>query len=337
MIYNLKAQTCRRSVRWSTAGLWLLMALSTLPLKATSAPLDYPNKAVTLIVPSPPGGIIDASTRLVAAELARAMAQPFVVENKGGGSGNVAYSQVARAAPDGYTLLASYSGFHVGNPLLMPNLPWSQNDLRPVALIATSTNVIAINPSVPAHTLAELISYLKAHPGELSYASQGYGSVAHIGTEILKQRTGTQILHIPYKGSGAALQDVLANQVQIIITTPPSISGHIKLEKLRALAVTGKTRYSELPDVPTTAQAGVPDYELETWVAVFAPAGTPDAIVEKLTTQMKLALEKPETRAAANAAGFEAHYEPPSVLARRVASEHDNWSKAVRESGIKAE
>ncbi|MCZ8405360.1 tripartite tricarboxylate transporter substrate binding protein [Achromobacter xylosoxidans] len=321
----------------SRASLGLAVAACALPTAAGAAEPGYPSRAVTIVVPSPPGGIIDASTRLVTGELARATGQPFVVENKGGGSGNVAYSQVARAEPDGYTLLASYSGFHVGNPLLTPTLPWRQQDLKPVALIASSTNVIVINPSVPALTLAELIAYLKANPGKLSYASQGYGSVAHIGTEIFKLRTGTQILHVPYRGSGPALQDVLANQVQLFVTTPPSIGGHVKQGKLRALAVTGKDRYAELPDVPTVDEAGLKDYALETWVAVFAPAATPDAVVETLTARIKSALDKPETRAAAQAAGFDAYYESPSVLAARVATENGNWSKAVREGGIKAE
>lgn len=326
-----------RSTLLGAASSALLVALSGLPIDAVQAATDYPNKPVTVVVPSPPGGIIDASTRLVTGVLAETLAQPFIVENRGGGSGNLAYSKVARSAPDGYTLLASYSGFHVGNPLLTPTLPWSQSDLKPVALIATSTNVITVHPSVPANTLAELISYAKTNPGQLSYASQGYGSVAHIGTEIFKLRTGTEILHIPYRGSGPALQDLLGNQVHMFVTTPPSVGGHIQLGKLRALAVTGETRYPELPDVPTTAEAGLDDYELETWVALFAPADTPDDIVEKLTTQVKLALENPETIAGARAAGFDARYESPAELSRRVSVEHDSWSKAVREGGIKAE
>lgn len=260
---------------------------------------DYPAKAVTVVVPAPPGGIIDASARLIGTQLARALAQPFVIENKG--SGNVAYAQVARSPADGYLLLASYSGYHIGNPLLTPRLPWSQKELEPVALIATAANVITVHSSVPARTLAELIAYLKAHPGALSYASQGNGSVSHIGTEIFKQQTGTQILHVPYRGSGPALQNVLANQVQIFITTPPSVIGHIKTGKLRALAVTAKQRRPELPDVPTTAEAGLKGYELETWVALFAPAGPTRPPIAALSDKVRADLAAVVTRIAAAA------------------------------------
>jgi tripartite-type tricarboxylate transporter receptor subunit TctC len=324
-----------RTVLPRTLRACLLIALSAPALQAAASPADYPAKPVTIVVPAPPGGIIDASARLMGIQLSRVLGQPFVVENKSGGSGNVAYAQVARSAAEGYTLLASYSGYHVGNPLLTPKLPWAQKDLEPVALIAAATNVITVHPSVPAHTLAELIAYLKAHPGELSYASQGNGSVSHIGTEIFKQQTGTQILHVPYRGSGPALQDVLANQVQVFITTPPSVIGHIKSGKLRALAVTAKQRYPELPDVPTTAEAGLKGYELETWVALFAPAGTPRTVIDKLSTQVRQAMEKPETRASAEAAGFEARYEAPDVVSRRVASESARWAQAIKEGGIK--
>jgi tripartite-type tricarboxylate transporter receptor subunit TctC len=162
----------------------------------------FPAKPVTLVVPNPPGGFVDASARLLSEPLARVMNQTVVVDNKGGGSGNVAYAQVARANPDGYTLLTSYSAYHVGNPSLSAKLPWAQKDLMPVALITVATNVIAIHPSVPASNLKEFIAYLKANPGKLSYASQGNGSLSHIGTEMFKSQTGTSMVHIPYRGSG---------------------------------------------------------------------------------------------------------------------------------------
>ncbi|WP_444814780.1 Bug family tripartite tricarboxylate transporter substrate binding protein [Variovorax flavidus] len=315
----------------------LATVLYALAIQATAAPADYPTKSVTIVVPAPPGGIIDASARLIGIQLSHALSQPFVVENKGGGSGNVAYAQVARSPAEGYTLLASYSGYHVGNPLLTPKLPWAEKDLEPVALIATATNVITVNPSLPVHTLTELIAYLKAHPGELSYASQGNGSVSHIGTEIFKQQTGTQMLHVPYRGSGQALQDVLANQVQVFITTPPSVIGHIKSGKLRALAVTSKQRYPELPDVPTAAEAGLKGYELETWVALFTPAGTPRPVIAKMSDLVRRAMEDPVTRTSAEASGFEARYEPPDAVLRRVASESARWAKAIKEANITAD
>ena len=181
----------------------------------------YPSKPITLIVPNPPGGFVDASARILSDSLAKVTSQSIVVDNRGGGSGNVAYQAVARAAPDGYTLLNSYSAYHVGNPNLTPKLPWSQKDFVPVALITVATNVIAVHPSIPANNLKEFISYLKVNPGKLSYASQGNGSLSHVGTEIFKLQTQTSMVHIPYRGSGPALQDVLSGPVRVFITTPP--------------------------------------------------------------------------------------------------------------------
>lgn len=330
-------QECARLTRRSVLHTLALAALSATGLPAWASGPNYPHRAITVVVPSPPGGIVDASARFVTDPLARIFGQPVVIDNKGGGSGNIAYAQVARAAADGYTLLASYSGFHVGNPSLASKLQWAQKDLEPVALVTASTNIIAVNASVPVRTLEEFIAYLKANPGKLSYASQGNGSVAHIGTEIFKQHTGTDLLHVPYRGSGPALQDLLANQVQVLITTPPSIIGHVRTGKLRALAVTGKRRHPGLPDVPTTDEAGLKGYELETWVGLFAPAGTPRSVVDHLSEQARRVLETPQARAAAEAAGFEARYEPPQVLAQRVQNETAHWAKVIAQAGIKPE
>ena len=255
----------------------------------------FPSKPITFVVPNPPGGFVDASARLLGEPLSRVVGQPVVIDNKGGGSGNVAYGLVARAAPDGYTLLTSYSAYHVGNPALSPKLPWTQKDLAPVALITVATNVIAAHPSVPATNLKEFIAYLKANPGKLSYASQGNGSLSHIGTEMFKMQTGTSMVHIPYRGSGPAIQDVLSGQVQVFITTPPSVMGHVQNGKLKGFAVAGKARHPGLPNVPTTAEAGLNGFELEAWVGIFAPAGTPPAVITKLSSSIKQALELPET------------------------------------------
>ena len=237
-----------------------LKSLSTLPaialsiVCATVQAQNFPEHPITLVVPNPPGGFVDTSARLLSEPLARLINQPVVIDNRPGASGNTAYQYVARAKPDGYTLLISYSGYHVGNPSLMDKLPWDPiKDFTPVALLTTSTNVIAVHPSVPANNLKEFIAYAKANPGKLNYASQGNGSVSHIGTEIFKQIANIDLVHVPYKGSGAAIQDVLSGQVQVFITTPPSVMQHIQIDKLKALAVTGKTRHPMLPNVPTTA------------------------------------------------------------------------------------
>jgi tripartite-type tricarboxylate transporter receptor subunit TctC len=315
----------------------LFAAAATAFFSTVAAAQAYPSKPITLIVPNPPGGFVDASARLLSEPLSRVTGQSIVVDNKGGGSGNVAYSLVARANPDGYTLLTSYSAYHVGNPALNPKLPWAQKDLAPVALITVATNVIAVHPSVPANNLLEFISYLKANPGKLSYASQGNGSLSHIGTEMFKMQTGTSMVHIPYRGSGPAVQDVLSGQVQVFITTPPSVMGQVQAGKLKGLAIAGKSRHSGLPAVPTTAEAGLNGFELEAWVGIFAPAGTPADVISKLSTQIKQALELPETQTRANAAGIELRYQSPEALDALVKRETEFWAKTIKSAGITAD
>lgn len=297
----------------------------------------YPTKPITLVVPNPPGGFVDASARILSDSLAKVVGQPVVVDNRGGGSGNVAYQAVARANPDGYTLLNSYSAYHVGNPNLSPKLPWAQKDFVPVALITVATNVIAVHPSVPVKTLAEFISYAKANPGKLSYASQGNGSLSHIGTEMFKLQTKTSMVHIPYRGSGPAVQDVLSGQVQVFITTPPSVMGHVQAGKLNGLAVAGKKRHPGLPNVPTTAEAGLKGFELEAWIGIFAPAATPPDIVTQLSSQIKAALELPETKTRADGAGVELRYLPPAGLDALVKKDTAFWAQTIKAANITAD
>lgn len=314
-----------------------LIAAGAATFAATVFAQAYPAKPVTIVVPNPPGGIVDSSARLLADPLARVLGQSVVVDNRAGGSGNVAYAAVARAPADGYTLLSSYSAYHVGNPSLTAKLPWAQKDFTPVALLTAGTNVIAVHPSVPANTLPEFIDYLKKNPGKLSYASQGNGSLSHIGTEMFKGQTGTTMVHIPYKGSGPAVQDVLSGQVQVFITTPPSVMQHIQAGKLKGLAVTGKSRHPSLPNVPTTDEAGLKGFELEAWVAIFAPAGTPPDVVGKLTTSIRQSLEQPDAKARAASAGIELRYLPPDALQALVTRETAFWSKAIKAANITAD
>jgi tripartite-type tricarboxylate transporter receptor subunit TctC len=307
-----------------------------LPLVAISSAYaqNYPNKPITLVVPNPPGGFVDASARILSDALMKVTGQSIVVDNRGGGSGNVAYQAVAKSNPDGYTLLNSYSAYHVGNPNLTPKLPWAQKDFVPVALITVATNVITVHPSVPANSLKEFIAYLKVNPGKLSYASQGNGSLSHIGTEMFKLQTKTSMVHIPYRGSGPALQDVLSGQVQVFITTPPSVMGQVQQNKLKGLAVAGKSRHPGLPTVPTTDEAGLKGFELEAWVGIFAPTGTPADIVAKLSEQIKAALELPETKTRADKAGIELRYMNPAALGMIVQKETEFWAKTIKTAGI---
>ena len=312
--------------------------LVTFALSATvqlAGAASFPDRPINLVVPNPPGGLVDTSARLLSEPLTRVIGQTVVVDNKPGASGNIAYQYVANAKPDGYTLLISYSGYHVGNPALMDKLPWDPiKDFSPIALLTVSTNVIAVHPSVPVNNLKEFIAYAKANPGKLNYASQGNGSVSHIGTEMFKQTTGIDIVHVPYKGSGPAIQDVLAGQVQVFISTPPSLMQHVQSGKLKGLAVTGKNRHPGMPNVPTTAEAGLPSFQLESWVALFAPAGTPAPIVTKLTDSVKKSLALPEVKERADAAGVELRYLTPAQTEALVKKELPYWSKVIKSANI---
>jgi tripartite-type tricarboxylate transporter receptor subunit TctC len=258
-----------------------------------------------------------------------------LVDNRPGGSGNIAYQAVARSTPDGSTMLVSYSAYHTGNPAMMAKLTWDPiKDFAPVALLTVATNVIAVHPSLPANNLKELIDYLKKNPGKVNYASQGNGSLSHIGTELFKQQTGTDIVHVPYKGSGQAIQDVLAGQVQLFITTPPSVMQHIQAGKLKAIAIAGKTRHPMLPNVPTSAEAGLPGFELEAWTGLFAPAGTPPALIKKVSQEVKNSFDQPETRQRAAAQGVELRYMSPEQLAAFLKKEIDHWGKVIKSAKI---
>ena len=313
----------------------LATLMSAVLLTAAVHAQNYPNRPITFVVPNPPGGLVDTSARLVSDSLAGVIGQPTVVENKPGGSGNIAYQAVSIASKGRYTILVSYSGYHVANPILMDKLPWDLKSLTPIGLVTIATNVIAVHPSVPVNNLKEFIAYVQKNPGKLNYASQGNGSVAHIGTEIFKQKINGNIVHVPYKGSGAAIQDVLAGQVQVFITTPPSVMGHIQTGKLKGLAVTGKSRHPMMPNVPTVAEAGLNNFDLESWVALYAPAGTPDAVINKLSADVKKALELPETKKRADAAGVEIRYLPPEQMTRLLNSEIEIWGKAIKSANIK--
>ena len=316
-------------------GTTALLALSALSAPWTVWAQAFPSKPITLVVPNPPGGLVDTSARLVAEPLARVIGQSVVVDNKPGASGNLAYQNVAKATKDGHTLLVSYSGYHIANPILMDKLPWELKDLTPVGLITVATNVIAVHPSVPANNLKEFIAFAKQHPGKLNYASQGNGSVSHIGTEIFKLQTGVNMVHVPYKGSGQAIADVLAGQVEVFITTPPSVMQHVQSGKLKALAVTGKSRHPGMPTVPTVAEAGLANFELESWVALYAPAGTPPAVLQKLSADVKRSMELLETKQRADAAGIEVRTLSPADTTKVLERETADWARAIKTANIK--
>ena len=298
----------------------------------------YPQRPITLVVPTAPGGSTDFTARLIVEPLSRALGQPVIVDNKPGASGNIGNQIVARAKPDGYTLLVSYSGYHVGNPHLFKQAGWDPiRDFAPVAMMTRAPQVIAISPKVPANNLRELIAYAKAHPGQLNYASSGNGSIQHIAGELFKQLTGTFITHIPYRGSGPAVQDLMGGQVDIFITTPAGVVSQIQGGKLKGIAVTSKQRLSSLPNVATAAEQGLEGYELDSWFALYAPAGTPAEVVQLLNTEVGKILASPETRRKAEEAGTGVAQMTPQQLGEFTKKELDYWGKVIKGAKITLE
>ena len=298
---------------------------------------EFPNRAITVVVPVSTGGIVDLAGRRAADALASQLGQAVVVENRSGASANIGATHVAQAKPDGYTLLSSYSLYHVVNPLLFNNLQWKLSSFTPVGRVAVTPSVVVVHPSLPVHTLQEFIDYAKKRPGEISFASQGTGSVAHLGSELLKQNTGIEMVHVPYKGSSPAMQDLVAGRVQFFVTAPPAVMGHVQQGRLRALAIAGNTRHPMLPDVPTSVEQGFPDFQLDPWVGLFAPAGTPDAVVRKLASALEKGLAQPNLVERAKGAGADISFQSPEALGRTVAQEHDYWAKLVKAANIKIE
>jgi tripartite-type tricarboxylate transporter receptor subunit TctC len=275
---------------------------------------------------------------MIAADMGKQLGQPIIVDNKPGASGNIGASFVAKSKPDGYTLLVGYSMFHVGNPAMFRELSWDPvRDFASVAMVAVSPHVVAVNPAVPAETLKQLVDLARSAPGTLNYASPGSGSVPHVGMELFKQQTGINIVHVPYKGAGPMMQDVIGGAVQVTIATPPSLLGFAQSGRVRALAVAAKSRHPLLPNVPTTAEAGYPDFELEAWVAFFAPAGTPPDVLAKLTAATQQALKSPEVIERARTTGMGIRYLPPAELDTTVKNDLIYWSKVIRDANIKAD
>ncbi|OZI36647.1 ABC transporter substrate-binding protein [Bordetella genomosp. 1] len=266
------------------------LALGTAPAGAQS----YPAKPITLVVPFAPGGTVNLMGRLLAQRMSEVLGQPVIVENKPGGGGSIGASFVAKAAPDGYTVLLATMGQQSIQPLLVKNASYdAQKDFAPVALFATVPNVLAVSADTPARSVAELLAYAKANPGKLNMASAGIGSVNHMTGELFMYRTGTQLAHVPYRGAGPATADLLSGQVQVLFANLPNVLSYIGPGKVRVLAVASEKRSPAIPDVPTLAEAGVPNAVVESWYGVMVPSGTPPEVVRKLQdTVLGIAGEK---------------------------------------------
>lgn len=298
----------------------------------------YPQKPITLVVPSAPGGTTDFTARLIGEGLSRALGQPVVIDNKAGGAGNIGNQFVAKSRPDGHTLLVAYSGYQVGNPHLFANAGWDPlKDFTPVAMLTRAPQVIVVNANLKANTLAELAAFAKANPGKLNYASSGNGSIQHIAGELFKQLTGTFITHIPYRGAGPAVQDLIGGQVELFMTTPASVVQHIKAGKLKALAVSSNTRLAALPQVPTAVEAGLKGFTLDSWFALYGPAGMPADVVQRLSTEIDKILALPDIKRRAEEAGTSVELMSPTQLGDYTRKELYYWGKVIKASKISAE
>ena len=313
------------------------LALAAAAMSGAWAQGAYPNKTVTFVVPAAAGGTTDISGRMAAQALAPVLGQAVVVDNKGGGNGAIAANIVKRAEADGYTLLMQYSGFHVISPHLAKAPQWEQKDFQPIANIISAPQIIVVRESLPVKTLAELIAYAKANPGKLNYTSSGNGSLQHVTGAMLEQQGGIKMVHVPYKGTGPALQDLLGGQVDLTFGTAPPFMPHIASGKLRVLAVTGKERLPSLPDAPTTAEAGYPGVNATSWFALFAPAAVPRPVIDRLAADLKKVVEDPAFRKKAEEQGAAADYLGPQQLSERARADFANWAGVIKSSKIEAE
>jgi len=327
----------------ATAAGAALLAAPNLAARAqtagTTAPAGaWPSRPITIVVPNPPGGGSDFAARLYQEPLARALGTTVVIENRPGANGNIAIQHVVRSAPDGYTLLLQYNGYHAGNPAMMRNLPWDPvRDLAPVGMATVAPHGIFAAPNLPVNTLAELIAYARANPGKLNYASSGNGSIQHIAGAMFARAIGTEMVHVPYRGAAPALQDVAGGRVELFITTPSSAIALAQAGRVKALAIASAGRISALPEVPTTAEAGLPGFVVDAWFAIFAPAGTPPAIVERINAAMRAATELPDLRRRAEEGGVILRPLTVAQMDEVARREIETLGRTIREAGITLE
>ena len=296
---------------------------------------DYPNRPVRIIVPFAPGGSTDVVARILAEKLGTELKQNFVVENRSGAGGNIGADAVAKAAPDGYTLLMGTTGVLAINKYLYKDLSYdAERDLAPVSYTSLITNILVVNPQVPVRTVAELVQLARAKPGSLTFASSGAGSSTHLSGELFKSMAGVDILHVPYKGSSQALVDVMAGQVTMLFDNAPSSMPFIEQGKLRAVAVTSTKRLANLPDVPTIDEAGVKGYESLSWSGIAAPAATPRRVIDRLNATIEKILRSDDVKQRFAALGVEPVGGPPEAFARHIRAESEKWGRVVKAANI---
>lgn len=298
----------------------------------------YPTKPIRMICPFPPGGTTDVVARLVAQKLTEAWGQQVVVDNRPGAGGIIGTEIVAKAAPDGYTVLLGSITTHAVNPALYKKLNFDPvKDFAPVSLVVSSPQLLAVHPSVAAKSVKESIALAKAKPGQLNYASAGTGTSPHLTFELFKSIAGIDVVHVPYKGTGPAITDLIGGQVQMMITGVVALMPHVKSGKLRGLGVTSAKRVAALPDLPTIVESGIPGFDVSSWFGVFLPGGTPKPIVAKMNAEIRNILEVPEVRQRLIGQGADPASNTPEEFAAYVKAEMARWGKVVRDTGAKAD
>lgn len=314
----------------------LLLAAAALSLASTApAQQAWPTKPIRLVVPFTPGGSSDILGRAIGQKLTESLGQPVVIDNVAGAGGALGADKVAKAPADGYTLLMGHIGTLAVNPAIYPKLPYDPvKDFTPVAWVANVPNVLVVHPSVPAKNLKELIAYAKSRPGKINYGSGGNGSAAHLATEYLKMQTQTFMVHVPYRGTAPSVNDLVAGQIDLLFTGAPALIPFVKSGQMRAIAVSSRKRLEALPDVPTVAESGYPDYEADQWYGVVAPAGTPADIVRKLNTLINQALSSPELKIRLQTEGAIAMPTTPEAYGAHIQREIARWKPVVKAGNI---
>lgn len=323
----------RRVLVASLAG-----TLMSLVLPAQVAHADtYPNRPITFLVPFPPGGANDILARILAPKLSAAVNQPVVIENRGGGGGTIGAAMVAKAKPDGYTLLMTAVPFVI-TQTLYPKLPYDgAKDFAPIALLTATPFLLAVNPSLGVQNVNELVALAKAQPGKISFGSAGNGSPAHLAGELINKRAGTKMTHVPYRGGGPAVADVVAGHISFIMATSAEIMPFVNQGRLRVLGATSRNRISFLPQIPTLHETGLPDFDLTVWYGISAPAGTPPAIINFLNKELRAVLKQPDIQERLRGIGMEGVDATPDQFGQFIASEASRWGQLVKDSGAKAE
>jgi tripartite-type tricarboxylate transporter receptor subunit TctC len=312
-------------------------ALSLAPL-AVQAQAAFPTRAITIVVPFSAGGTTDILARVVGQYMSKDLGQPVIVDNRAGAGGNIGAQNVARSAPDGYTLLMGTVGTHAINQSLYKKMPFDPiKDFAPLTRVALVPNLLVANPAQPYKNVKEMIAYAKANPGKLTFGSSGNGSSIHLSGELFQHMAGVEMQHVPYRGSAPAVTDLLGGQIGVMFDNMPSAIGHVKSGRLRPLAVTTPKRSPALPDVPTIAEAGVPGYSATSWFGLLAPANTPAPVVAKLNASILKALADPEVKKKMAEQGAEPFGEKPEQFAEFIRSETAKWAKTVKQSGATAD